>query len=187
MKIIGAQILEYTNNNTLGVQSEFNLSFVKLFKGLQIEELLNSFVCRISDENYKNNELNNKMQILEHSQTNSNLCIVRKDNMFVCIICEKEYPINIINNLISKIYAKEIDLNYVVFKCNDYSKIDKIYKVQQNVDQTREILHDTIEKVIERGVKIDDLLEKTQEFTRTTNGLLSPLSSRKRNSCCSIS
>ena len=37
---------------------------------------------------------------------------------------------------------------------------DKITKIQKDLDETTTVLHKTIESVLERGVKLDDLVDR---------------------------
>lgn len=45
-----------------------------------------------------------------------------------------------------------------VLKYQDPSKADALFKVQQDLDETKIILHKTIESVLERGEKLDNLV-----------------------------
>lgn len=184
MKIIGAQILQYFNNKASIVQSEFNLDFVGFFARKSTIELLKFFTCYVANENHKDTNLNNKLQILEHTQTNSNVCILRRDNKFVCIICDKEYPIKVLAKLVLEIFAENMNLHHVVYECNDPTKIDKIMETQAKIDKTIEVLHDTINGIIERGEKIDKLVKQSDELSEATKMFYDK--TKKLNRCCVI-
>lgn len=47
----------------------------------------------------------------------------------------------------------------------DPSKADNLYKVQQDLDETKIILHKTIESVLERGEKLDNLVQKSSDLS----------------------
>jgi hypothetical protein len=46
--------------------------------------------------------------------------------------------------------------------------VDSILKIQKELDETKIVLHKTIESVLERGEKIDDLVNKVS-FAYTTH------------------
>jgi len=45
--------------------------------------------------------------------------------------------------------------------CQDPHQADNILKIQKELDETKIVLHKTIESVLERGEKIDDLVQKS--------------------------
>ena len=67
----------------------------------------------------------------------------------------------------------------------DPSSADKITKIQKDLDDTTEILHKTIDNVLERGVKLDSLVERSDDLSRQSKMFYKQ--ARKTNSCCVIS
>lgn len=52
-------------------------------------------------------------------------------------------------------------LKEYITKYQDPQQADSILKIQKELDETKIVLHQTIESVLERGVKIDNLVEKS--------------------------
>lgn len=46
-------------------------------------------------------------------------------------------------------------------KYQDPQQADSVMKIQKELDETKIVLHKTIESVLERGEKIDDLVQKS--------------------------
>lgn len=59
-----------------------------------------------------------------------------------------------------------------------------ITKVQRELDETKIILHKTIESVLERGEKIDTLVEKSDQLGFQSRMFYQQ--SKKQNSCCIV-
>ncbi|GMH55661.1 hypothetical protein TrRE_jg110 [Triparma retinervis] len=70
-------------------------------------------------------------------------------------------------------------------KYQDPASADKITKIQKDLDDTTEILHKTIDNVLERGVKLDQLVERSDDLSRQSKMFYKQ--ARKTNSCCTIS
>lgn len=84
-------------------------------------------------------------------------------------------------------------------KYQDPAQADSIMKIQKELDETKIVLHKTIESVLQRGEKIDDLVAKSdglsaqsKMFYSTYRGVLTFLlmltiwidQAKKQNSCC---
>ena len=61
---------------------------------------------------------------------------------------------------------------------------DKIGRIQKELDETKIVLHKTIESVLERGEKLDALVEKSNDLSLASQMFYK--SARKTNSCCKM-
>lgn len=66
----------------------------------------------------------------------------------------------------------------------DPSKGSSIDKAQRELDETKVILHKTIESVLERGEKIDNLVAKSEGLSASSKMFYSQ--AKKQNSCCVV-
>lgn len=57
-------------------------------------------------------------------------------------------------------------------------------KIQQELDETKIVLHKTIESVLQRGEKIDDLVAKSSDLSTQSKAFYT--SAKKQNSCCTV-
>ncbi|KAI5463252.1 v-snare-like protein [Mariannaea sp. PMI_226] len=67
-------------------------------------------------------------------------------------------------------------------ECQDPQKTSSILKIQQELDETKIVLHETIEKVLQRGEKIDDLVAKSEDLSMSSRAFYQ--GAKKQNSCC---
>ncbi|CAN4084434.1 unnamed protein product [Withania somnifera] len=66
-------------------------------------------------------------------------------------------------------------LNEALAKFQDPAEADKLFKIQRELDETKIILHKTIDSVLERGEKLDSLVDKSSD-----------LSAASQFSCCNV-
>ena len=57
-------------------------------------------------------------------------------------------------------------------------------KVQQELDDTKVVLHKTIEGVLQRGEKLDSLVDKSEALSSSSRMFYKQ--AKKTNSCCVI-
>lgn len=62
---------------------------------------------------------------------------------------------------------------------------DKLTKIQKDLDETKVILHQTIDSVLRRGEKLDTLVDKSADLSLASQMFYKQ--ARKTNSCCRMS
>lgn len=75
-------------------------------------------------------------------------------------------------------------LNTAIQEYQDPSKADKISAIQKELDETTAVLSKTIENVLERGEKLDDLVAKSSDLS--TQSKVFYKQAKKTNSCCIV-
>lgn len=63
-------------------------------------------------------------------------------------------------------------------------KVDKIYAIKKELESTKKILYDTIDKLLERKEILDNLVYKTEELADLSKDF--KVQTKKLNRCCSI-
>lgn len=127
---------------------------------------------------------------------------MRADGLCGCVTADAEYPPRVAFSLISSLlddfdaqnpgWKKEKrneaiswpPLDNAVVKYQDPSNADQIMKIQKNLDETRDILHNTIETVLQRGEKLEDLVDKSNELSMQSK--LFYKEAKKANNCCAV-
>jgi synaptobrevin family protein YKT6 len=61
-------------------------------------------------------------------------------------------------------------------KYQDPKQADSILKIQQELDETKIVLHKTIESVLERGEKLDSLVERSNQLSGSSKAFYSQVS-----------
>lgn len=132
---------------------------------------------------------------------------VRAEGLACIVITDKEYPVRPVYTLINKILDEYLNLHPVdqwkdvvdansnaalaygelevyLKKYQDPSQADSIMKVQQELDDTKVVLHKTIEGVLQRGEKLDALVDKSEALSSSSRMFYKQ--AKKTNSCCII-
>uniref|UniRef100_A0A0E0CDB6 V-SNARE coiled-coil homology domain-containing protein n=1 Tax=Oryza meridionalis TaxID=40149 RepID=A0A0E0CDB6_9ORYZ len=66
----------------------------------------------------------------------------------------------------------------------DPAEADKLLKIQRDLDETKIILHKTIDSVLSRGERLDSLVEKSSDLSAASQMFYKQ--AKKTNSCCTI-
>ncbi|CAG9583217.1 unnamed protein product [Danaus chrysippus] len=128
---------------------------------------------------------------------------VRADNLAGILISDHEYPNRVAHTLITKLLdefsakvpadtwatANETTVDFPVLpqylaKYQNPREADALTKIQNDLDETKIILHDTIKAVLERGEKLDDLVAKSDDLSMHSKAFYK--TARKTNSCCNF-
>lgn len=129
----------------------------------------------------------------------------RSEGLSCVLITDKEYPVRPAYTLINKILEEYLSLHpasqwsnvtatnsslafdkleVYLKKYQDPSQADSIMKVQQELDETKIVLHKTIESVLQRGEKLDSLVDKSEALSSSSRMFYKQ--AKKTNSCCCI-
>lgn len=132
----------------------------------------------------------------------------RTEGIAGVVITDQEYPVRVAYSLLNKILdeylvkhqvtpaflaaaTKPNEPQFSLETLDDYIKryqdpqqADTMLKVQQELDETKIVLHKTIESVLDRGEKLDSLVEKSGALSQTSKLFYSQ--AKKTNSCCVI-
>lgn len=108
---------------------------------------------------------------------------VRSNGLAAVAVCDTEYPSRVAFTLLMKMQedfmAKYSEaewltantelsfpsLDEMIVKYQNPHEADSIMKIQKDLDETKIILHKTIDSVLERGVKLDNLVEKSTDLS----------------------
>jgi synaptobrevin family protein YKT6 len=131
-------------------------------------------------------------------------CYVRSDGLGGTVTTDGEYPARVafvmLGQLLDEFAQKQGDswktvttpesvsfppADEYLQKYQNPAEADKITKIQKDLDETTQILHKTIDSVLERGVKLDNLVEKSNDLSAQSK--LFYKSAKKTNSCCVVS
>ncbi|CAI7834703.1 unnamed protein product [Closterium sp. NIES-53] len=90
------------------------------------------------------------------------------------------------NNLVGMVFANAAYPTRSAFSVinKDPVEADKLMKIQKELDETKFILHKTIDSVLERGEKLDTLVEKSNDLSMASQ--LFYQQAKKNNQCCKM-
>ena len=131
-------------------------------------------------------------------------CYVRTDGLAGAVTTDLEYPSRVAFVLLTQLLDEYIasmgsswkgttepfsieyaPLEDYLVKYQDPSAADKVTKIQRDLEDTTQILHKTIDSVLERGTKLDSLVERSDDLSRQSKMFYKQ--AKKTNSCCVIS
>lgn len=117
------------------------------------------------------------------------------------VVADLEYPARVAFALLNKLMGEfdkafrgqwttataKVEFPPLTKALQDYqdpSKADKISAIQKELDETTSVLTKTIDNVLERGEKLDDLVNKSQDLS--TQSKVFYKQAKKTNSCCIV-
>ncbi|KAJ1417791.1 soluble NSF attachment protein receptor [Ochromonadaceae sp. CCMP2298] len=127
---------------------------------------------------------------------------MRADGLCGSVTCDSEYPPRVAFSLLTRLledfivfkpdWSKETrneaitwpQLETDIVKYQDPANADQIMKIQRNLDETRDVLHNTIDSVLQRGEKLEDLVERSGELSSQSK--LFYREAKRANSCCAV-
>ncbi|KAK4469004.1 hypothetical protein MN116_000146 [Schistosoma mekongi] len=197
MKLFSLQILYKTDTSANLLQSAYELSNFGYFQRSSIRELIDfsaKLVCERTGRCQRG--LINEQAYVCH-------VYVRHDNLCGVLICDEEYPQRVAQTLLTKAtedfsvqYPPDTWTNMVngsgsckkideyLQKYQDPKQADGLMRLQSELDETKVILHNTLESLLSRGEKLDDLIERSEGLSLQSKMFYA--TAKKTNKCCVI-
>lgn len=125
---------------------------------------------------------------------------VRNDSLSAVVIADTDYPSRVAFTLLGKLlddFSTQVpsvkwksgpgdiafdDCEEYLAKYQNPREADPMMKVKSELDETKIIMYNTIEQVLQRGEKLDDLVTKSEGLSASSKTFYS--TARKTNSCC---
>lgn len=199
MKVVGIAIVRTGSdlNDPIPMTVASDLSSFGFFQRQSVKEMLNFLT-----KTFMKRTEPGQRQSVEHEGYVVH-CYVRSDGLGGTVTTDLEYPARVAFVLIGQLledFCSEHGDSWktvttpesVVFtKADEYlqkyqnpAEADKVTKIQKDLDETTQILHKTIDSVLERGVKLDSLVDKSNDLSLQSK--LFYKQAKKTNSCCVI-
>ena len=127
----------------------------------------------------------------------------RSDGVAVAVFTDREYPSRVAFTLGAKVaddfvakYRNVLDtanmsdmpfpqLEQEIKRFQDPAEADQMMKLQKDLDETKAVLHTTIDAVLERGEKLDTLVERSEDLSGQSRLFFKQ--SKNANACCKSS
>ncbi|XP_075955606.1 synaptobrevin homolog YKT6 isoform X2 [Anarhichas minor] len=159
------------------LKSAYDLSSFSFFQRSSVQEFMTFTSALIVERTSQGSRASVKEQ--------EYLChvYVRNDNLSAVVIADTEYPQRVCFTLLDKVleeFSRQVDsiewpsgnpetINYKALdihlsKYQNPREADAMTKVQAELDETKIILHNTMESLLERGEKLDDLVAKSEHL-----------------------
>ncbi|EAW10408.1 palmitoyltransferase YKT6 [Aspergillus clavatus NRRL 1] len=194
MKIVYIGILQNAQQPAVELCAERELSSYSRFTRGSISEFMTMFSKTVAERTKQGQ----RQDIQEQDFTFH--VYARTQGIAGVIISDNEYPSLAAHQILSKVLDEFLSQNptagasrnpvsfpalrtYITTYQNP-QEVDSIMKIQKELDETKIVLHKTIESVLERGEKIDDLVSKSEGLSAQSKMFYT--SAKKQNSCCVI-
>lgn len=197
VKLFALNILYKSPTQAKMLKSAYDLQSFSFFQRGSVQEFM-TFVSKT---------------MVERSQTASRQSVkegeymchvyVRGDNLAGVLLSDQEYPHRVAHTLITNVlneFSKAVPQSSwptgseatIVFpnlpqhlaRYQNPREADAMTKIQEELDETKIILHNTIGAVLERGEKLDDLVAKSEGLSMSSKAFYQ--TAKKTNSCCSL-
>lgn len=199
MKVYYIGILNTSGNKAVELTSARDLSQFSFFERNGVSQFMTFFAETVSQRTPAGQRQSvEEGNYVGHTYT-------RSEGISGVIITDKEYPVRPAYTLINKILEEYLslhpksewqnldqtnstlaypELETYLKKYQDPSQADSIMKVQQELDDTKVVLHKTIEGVLQRGEKLDALVDKSEALSSSSRMFYKQ--AKKTNSCCIV-
>ncbi|XP_075214774.1 YKT6 v-SNARE homolog [Lycorma delicatula] len=196
VKLFSLSVLYKGINSAIWLKSAYDLTYFGFFQRGSVQE----FMAFVSKTIVERTQAAARQSVKEGEYT----ChvYVRADNLAGVLISDHEYPHRVAHTLITKVLDEfaakipasewpggtEATINYtqLPFFLSRYQnphEADAMTKIQDELEETKIILHNTIDAVLQRGEKLDDLVSKSEGLSVHSKAFYK--TARKTNSCCS--
>lgn len=199
MKIVGLSVLRTSDvDEPIPLTMACDLSSYGYFQRQGVKEMLTFF-----SKTFTKRTDSGQRQSITHESFVVHV-YVRSDGLAGTVISDIEYPARVAFVLLTQMldeYAVTVGENWkiasqpesVAFppmeeyltKYQDPAAADKITKIQKDLDETTAVLHKTIDSVLERGAKLDDLVERSNDLSSQSKMFYKQ--AKKTKGCCVIS
>ncbi len=187
MKVYCITLYSTTSGKTIQLASAMDLSSVSFFHRSTVQEHL----------------LFGSKTVVERSPLSINFTVELKENfdyifhtyigisgLACCIVTDREYPTPIayklIHQTIDKFQSEDQSeyLTQLLIKSQNPLDIDKLAKIQAELDCVTDIMHKNIQDILERGETLDSLMEKSEDLS--DGAKIFYREARRQNQCCKL-
>ncbi|KAF2457722.1 Longin-like domain-containing protein [Lineolata rhizophorae] len=199
MKILYIGVLKNETKPAVELCAARELSSYSRFTRTSVSEFMSLFSKTVAERTQRGQ----RQDVEEQSYTFH--AYGRSEGIAGILITDHEYPALVAHQLLSKVVdeflsavppssnfnmteaqkvKQEKALEEYIQKYQDPQQADSIMKIQKELDETKIVLHKTIESVLERGEKIDSLVAKSDGLSAQSKMFYTQ--AKKQNSCCIV-
>ncbi|UPL02607.1 hypothetical protein LCI18_013541 [Fusarium solani-melongenae] len=182
MKLFYIGIVRNQDKPAVELVSEKELSSYSRFTKNSYGELMTLFSKTVAERTRPGQRLDvEEHDLVSHALGSS-------EGICGIIISDHQYPTLVAHQLLSRVVDEFLSKHPRSVWSTGESTLafpelkDYILKIQEELDETKIVLHKTIESVLQRGEKIDDLVAKSDSLSAQSKMFYQQ--AKKQNSCC---
>ncbi|TPX50041.1 hypothetical protein SeMB42_g00428 [Synchytrium endobioticum] len=198
MKVYCLAVAHQTGQKATVLAAEYELSQFSFFERGSVKEFMAFFTVTVADRTAPGT----RQKIQEQNYLGH--VYVRQDGLAGVIVTDAEYPQRVafsaLNKLLDEFSTKfpsearwgvlnpsntatlYPELKQHLDKFQDPQGADPFLKVQKELDETKIILNKTMEQLLQRGEKLDDLVAKSDQLSAQSKMFYK--TAKKTNACC---
>lgn len=192
-----AVVLAPPNQTCTTLSSASDLSSFSFYQRGSVGEFMSFFTKTIAERTPQGQ----RQSVQENNYTAHVYNRGGAEQLAAIIITDQEYPVRPAFSLLTKLledFTAKVpqrsfstpsainfpEINTYLEKYQDPRQADTIMRVQQELDETKIVLHKTIESVLQRGEKINDLVDRSNALSAQSKMFYK--TAKKQNSCCVV-
>ena len=202
MRILSMHILHKRPHKPIFLKNSYQLDFVGILKRTFVKQSLN-FGARTTI-----NKMNKGEMIrleLEEQEDTIIYAHINDKNIATVVICDKLYPESAalkimleMENTFLSIYSPDLfnqysedqeikfpQLDAMIVKYQDPKEADKLIKIESDLTEIQTALHKTMNDLMDRGEKLDDLMKQSEDISGMAYNFYSK-AKQSNQKCCSL-
>ena len=113
------------------------------------------------------------------------LVVLKQTDKTLVMVTDNEYTTSVTYEILMKLSTDSSILQHVLAECQDPRTVSSLYRIRQQLDETLVIMHENVDKILQRSEDINQLVQKSERLSQTSKTFYKV--ARKHNRCCSIS
>ncbi|KAA1477011.1 snare protein YKT6 [Dentipellis sp. KUC8613] len=198
MKIFGVAVVLAPPGSPSAILSQAtDLSSFSFYQRGSVGEFLTFFTKTVSERTPQGQ----RQSVQENNYTAHVYNRGGAEQLSAVLITDQEYPVRPAFSLLTKVlddFTAKVpqssfsnpaaisfpEIQVYIQKYQDPRQADNIMRVQAELDETKIVLHKTIESVLQRGEKLDNLVERSEALSAQSKMFYK--TAKKQNSCCTV-
>ena len=153
-----------------------DLNFISHFNRNSVSELMHEIV-RAAVES-----LQDCRKVFEHPPWQ--VVLFRMGTTTSVLVTDNEYPVSVSLELLQLLHTTPSLLKNMVCECQNPQIISPMYRIRCQLNEIEVVMHENVDKLIQRSEDIKQLVEKSQRLSESSK--LFYKVARKQNQCCVI-
>jgi len=202
MKVLHISVMRFSRDtpDPVVLCQEMDLAQFGFFERPTVRQMLSFFAKTVISRIKSGSRVTVEQEQMQDYQVHA---FLREDGLAATTTCDKEYPPRAAFNLLAKVlddfaaaapsWRSETRQDSISFPplaemlkaAQDPASFDKLTKIKGDLDETTAVLHQTIDNLLERGEKLDSLVERSDDLSKQSKMFYKQ--ARKTNSCCVVS
>lgn len=177
MRIVAVFCVDLNKKN---YRHKCDLSSFSYFNRQSINELLCEFATFAAES------LDNDPERKTFEHRDFLLCCHRIGDIVAVLFTDLEYPTRSTFELLRRVHedASEKHMDIILSQCQNAYTVDALTRTQCQLDETLVIMHENVNKILQRGDDIDALVEKSARLSAASKTFYKV--ARKHNRCCAV-